>query len=365
MMFFRKTAQPTKEKQNAYITTVADEYLKHSFRKLDDKKLRDSLKGKFASLKYTLSGFDPSNLSYKEKLTLLSVLYDLNIEKLGKKQAVKDLEMVATRIKDRLGVKKAFEKGIQDLPEGVFEMERLEGMTKEGLEDKAKELVSELEKIKSLENRSTEKQTSELSSERDMLEAVLYNISDGVFALDRAGEIITFNKAMEELTGYRLEEVENKNADEFIRIFDASEPIETRFYCAMPDITPEPKGFTKDKITLVTRDGQKKYVKMTSVAIYESRQVNVGCIVTFKDITKEIDLESMKLDFVSMAAHELRTPLTIMRGYLSLLMDEAKDSLKEEYADYLEKTTVSSDQLHVLIENLLNISKIERGTLVL
>jgi signal transduction histidine kinase len=71
----------------------------------------------------------------------------------------------------------------------------------------------------------------------------------------------------------------------------------------------------------------------------------------------------MKLDFVSMAAHELRTPLTSIRGYLSVLQEEIGEKLDRDQRSFLDKAFISSSQLAALVENLLSVSRIERGAL--
>lgn len=365
-MFFKNSAQKKEsEQKNAFITMLSDAYLQSALKEIDDEVVRNAVKGKFASLKYTLSGFDSSGLSYKEKLKLIDLLYDLDIQNSGPIESKKRLERIGLQIKERLGVEAAFLSGIDDLPEGIFDLHRIKGLSREDLEQKVERLLFELEKSHSIADKSVAENISELVAERDILETILYNTSDGVFALDRNGKIITFNNSMETLTGYSLSEVENKSADEYIRFFDDKIPLDTSEYCSMPGTAPNRKAFSKEKITIVKRNGEKRYAKMTSATISEGRSINIGCVVTLKDITKDIELETMKLDFVSIAAHELRTPLTAMRGYLSLLKDEIKKDLDEEHAAYLDKVAISTDQLYVLVENLLNISRIERGNLEL
>lgn len=365
-MLFKKTAQK-EEKQNksAYISTLADSYLQFTLKLLEDQKVKDAIKGKFPNLKYTLTGYDPSDLNYEDKVNLIAELFNLSVKERGMSPAKEDLEKLGLQVKDRLGVIDAFNEGIKDMPKGVFEVHKIDGLNAEELREKLKQCVYELEKAKTTGNESLTSTTTELVAEKEVLESILYNTSDGIYALDRQGKIITFNKAMEDLTGYTFDEVNLKPADEIIRIFDESNPLETRLYCALPGSTPQKNVYTNDKITLVARNGGKKYVKMNSTVATEAKDINIGCVVTLKDITKDIELETMKLDFVSIAAHELRTPLTAMRGYLSFLKDDIKKDLDEMHAAYLDKTAVAADQLYVLIENLLNISRIERGTLVL
>jgi signal transduction histidine kinase len=72
----------------------------------------------------------------------------------------------------------------------------------------------------------------------------------------------------------------------------------------------------------------------------------------------------MKLDFVAIAAHELRTPLTVVRGYLDLVNASPEISrLTVMNIEYLERAMVGVAQLSNLINNILNVSRIERGTM--
>ena len=72
----------------------------------------------------------------------------------------------------------------------------------------------------------------------------------------------------------------------------------------------------------------------------------------------------MKLNSVSMAAHELRTPLTSIRGYLSVFQEE-DITLNDEQKMFLKRISIASDQLVALVENLLNITRIEKGVMAL
>lgn len=77
---------------------------------------------------------------------------------------------------------------------------------------------------------------------------------------------------------------------------------------------------------------------------------------------KEVD--AMKDEFISMASHELRTPVTVIRGYATMMLEEAqKLGFNQEAKDYLSIIDVSSERLNNLIEDLLNVSRIEQGRL--
>lgn len=76
---------------------------------------------------------------------------------------------------------------------------------------------------------------------------------------------------------------------------------------------------------------------------------------------KEVD--QMKDEFISMASHELRTPVTVIRGYIEMILDGGEKLSKEEEKEYLSIINVSTERLGTLIEDLLNVSRIEQGRL--
>jgi two-component system phosphate regulon sensor histidine kinase PhoR len=104
-------------------------------------------------------------------------------------------------------------------------------------------------------------------------------------------------------------------------------------------------------------------VDLVTGKIAEGTQNNLGCILTMHDITKEQELEKMKLDFVSMAAHELRTPITAIKDYLHVFIRNYKTILNTEQVNVLDKISIATTRLVSLVENLLNVTKIEKGTL--
>lgn len=72
-------------------------------------------------------------------------------------------------------------------------------------------------------------------------------------------------------------------------------------------------------------------------------------------------LESMQVDFVSMTSHELRTPITSLIGYLNTLNQEARDKLTNDQKEFLDRSIVSAQQILAIVNNILNVSKVERG----
>ena len=210
--------------------------------------------------------------------------------------------------------------------------------------------------------RETRKLINRLTAERNKMSVTVSGIADGVFAVDDQGKIVLFNLAMAKMLDVVQDDVIGKYSDEIIKMVDEEEEKLSIINLLPKETVFEDKIVTIKKNVRITRkDGGIVFVDITSSTIAENEDINLGAIVTLHDVSKEHELEEMKLDFVSMAAHELRTPLTSIRGYLSVLLEELKGKVDNEKISFIQKAFISSTQLATLVENLLSVSRIERG----
>ncbi len=205
------------------------------------------------------------------------------------------------------------------------------------------------------------KEREVLSAERNKLSVIVSGITDAVIAVDLSRKIIIFNPAAEGLTGYTQEEVLGRPIEEVIRLFEEGEELLPTYYCPVNNTNIE--GISVSKKSVVVMGKKKGYASLVAGQIKDGSSVNLGCILTLHNSTEEMNLEKMKLDFVSMAAHELRTPLTSVRGYISILQNEVK--MDAEHRQFLDRSMIAAMQLNDLVENLLSVSKIERGALAI
>lgn len=199
-------------------------------------------------------------------------------------------------------------------------------------------------------------ETALIEAERGKLNSVLNSMTDGVFALDRSGRIILFNKAACELTGRTIGEVAGQLAEKVMPFRSGGELVMTRFLAlgGSADKTGEWEG-----LELYRADGHSLYVNVQAVVLKDDPN-GIAALVTFHDLTKSHQLEEMKIDFVALAAHELRTPLTEIKGYLDILNTEAKGLTKAQ-KKFLTQAIASASDLGNLMHNLLNVSRIEHG----
>ena len=87
----------------------------------------------------------------------------------------------------------------------------------------------------------------------------------------------------------------------------------------------------------------------------------LGRIITLRDVTRETEVDRMKTEFVSTVSHELRTPLTAIKGYLDLMLDGQAGHITPTQREFLALAGESTDRLTTLINDILDISRIEAG----
>ncbi len=226
------------------------------------------------------------------------------------------------------------------------------------------DLNLQLQKQHGLIEREVVKRTQELSIERNKLSLTLASITDAVITVDLDNRIVVFNKSAEKLLDISSQEVLGRNIDEIIDVHENNMEIPTQRYVPSHDDSLEGVVFTGNALKVVCKD-REVYVNLVSSHITDDRQVKMGYIISMHDVSEERRLEEMKIDFVSMAAHELRTPLTVIRGYASMLQDETAKQLSDEQREYMNRMIISINNLENLINNLLNVSRIERSLLKL
>ena len=108
-------------------------------------------------------------------------------------------------------------------------------------------------------------------------------------------------------------------------------------------------------------NAEEHYFQPTAVPILNKWKQMTGVIVVLNDVTFQLEQDEMKREFISTVSHQLKTPLTSVRMALHILLEEKIGSLTPKQADLLIAAREDSDRLHGMIENLLDISRIESG----
>lgn len=214
-------------------------------------------------------------------------------------------------------------------------------------------------------NEELQKEKDEVTADKNRLTVILSGITDGVVAVDPDRKIVSLNQAAESLFGLKADQIIGQRINEVINVFVNKDRVDVDIYCPIEPDKSQQTVFQKNNLRIeilpeLNSEQKQVFADIMTGNITSGSKSNLGAILTFHNVTKEAELEEMKLDFVSMAAHELRTPLTSIKGYLSVFMQENKGKFNEEQMGFLNRINIASQELSALIENLLNVSKIER-----
>jgi signal transduction histidine kinase len=180
----------------------------------------------------------------------------------------------------------------------------------------------------------------ERDAEATRMRAILLSIADGVVVGDRMGRVLLANAAAELLLGIRADRFIGRSLAELPGV-GASTPTEG---AAVQQICVGDHTLRAHFAPVLTNNGEW-----------------LGSIVIYHDMTHEALAERHRNEFVAMASHELRTPLTAMRGYIDLLLLGTAGPLNESQQAFLTIIKTNATRQIDLIEDLLDMSKIEAG----
>ena len=116
------------------------------------------------------------------------------------------------------------------------------------------------------------------------------------------------------------------------------------------------QNYTTRGYFLVNLQGQKKPVAFKVITAHSPKNER---IVTFYDITSELEAESEQAEFISTASHEMRTPVASIEGYLGLALNPKTATIDERAKKYLEEAHKSSQHLGKLFRDLLDVTKLD------
>ncbi len=180
--------------------------------------------------------------------------------------------------------------------------------------------------------------------EASKVRAILQSIADGVIVVDRENRIILANPASQQILGMAREELEGRFTHELPGLF-------------------QPGGlFAQENPRFELMD---RYINVSSTPVVTDAGEMLGRVYVLRDITREVEADRAKSEFISTVSHELRTPLTSIKGYVDLILLGSVGEITPMQRNFLEVVRSNSNRLVDLINDLLDISRIETGRIVL
>ena len=187
--------------------------------------------------------------------------------------------------------------------------------------------------------------------ERKKIRAMLESMVDGVLMTDQNDEILVMNQAAKKILHVSRKEdsVTKKYFQDTLGFYPFRLTKGLVHKTALQaTIKEEIKVFDKTLHSIVS-------------PVYDPEGNQTGTVVVLRDITDQKEMEERKSDFLSVISHELRTPLASIGGSLDLVLDNVVGAINEKQRRYLELAKDSCHKLNIVIDDLLDISKFEKG----
>ena len=205
----------------------------------------------------------------------------------------------------------------------------------------ASELAGALERFELMEA---------LVDERTHLFDIVDRSSDAIFTISRDGAVETWNPAMEQITGYRVDELGGLGLAQ-VRPHDAT-GAEVHFE---RHVEAGGEGLPGD-VVILTRSGAHRLLSCSYATTVGTPS---SLVVVARDVTRQREVEQMKDDFVATISHELQTPLTTIMGFTDLLLAEPETLSSGSQREALGIIRKGTRRLGRLISNLLELSVVE------
>ncbi len=203
---------------------------------------------------------------------------------------------------------------------------------------------------------------------QDITFAVANASNDGIIIINPEHKISFVNKVLKRWLNWSdintnkwIGETDKKAYKEFLEISEQQTILESLFKSVEGK-----QNLIAESIDIKLKNPIYKYMNIYTAPIYHKTEGYKGRVWIIDDQTKEKKIEKAKTEFISIASHQLRTPLTAIRGYLSMITDDQEllKQLDDDTKEFIEAANEGAVRLADIVEDLLNISRLEMGTTV-
>ena len=218
----------------------------------------------------------------------------------------------------------------------------------------AREITTMSQKLKAFRDLNVGK----VIIEKQRSEAIVQSIADGIIVVDSELKIIALNPIAASVANVKSMLATNNH---FLDVFDNRQLYRHLKHTAETGTPPK----IENDILTVEKEQKIQYYKFAITPVITEAEEVVGAILLLQDVTKLKELDNLKSEFVATASHELRTPLTGMSMSLNLLSETTEGKLSESELELLETAVEDVERLRSLVNDLLDLSKIESGKIEL
>ena len=216
------------------------------------------------------------------------------------------------------------------------------------------ELIASFNEMAEKLERYEEQNIEELTAEKAKLETLVSTIADGAVLLDMDMQIVLVNPTARRLFGWEGKAVEGSN---LLRLLPS--PVQAEITRPLYQIA---KGELREgaEFRIALKDPVDRTVRILLTTVLDLSRENVkGLAMTVQDITREAELNEAKSQFISNVSHELRTPLFNIKSFIETLHEYGEDLSVAEQREFLETANRETDRLTRLVNDVLDLSRLE------
>lgn len=212
-----------------------------------------------------------------------------------------------------------------------------------------RKLLLESERLK----KEREENLLELASSKSRLKTILESITDGVLVVNKFAEVVYYNNASLKLLGFEEIKIGERILEKL------PEAIKEKV-----DIYLQPgSDITKSRtVQIEINNGSQIFIEAVCSPVLHPDESFAGVVIVLNNITEFKKIEIIKNQFVSMVTHELKAPIAAVSGFIKLILDKSFNLTKEQQEDYLKRSGVRLTGLLDLVNDLLDISRMETKT---
>ncbi len=201
------------------------------------------------------------------------------------------------------------------------------------------------------------KEAQSLRNGKERIDNIVHHMADGMVVLGPKGEILMANPIAESLLGITKQDIGKP----------IKEVVKSEHLLSLVKSMPQGKEgvIEKDIELFSTAEATKRVLRTSSAVLADPDGNTVGMVTTLNDITKQKELDNLKNTFVANVSHELRTPLVSMEKSLSLIITKTAGEINKDQEQFLSIAQRNLKRLTLLINDLLDLSKLEAGKLQL
>lgn len=219
-----------------------------------------------------------------------------------------------------------------------------------------KELIQAFNDMSLRLHQYEEQNIGQLTLERNKFEAVLMSIMNGVVVCDNYDNVVLVNNAAKKMLEIEDEQILNTK----IQLYCDTDG-ELCFKEKIEQFKDTPLDIMENKPLEFNIEVDNKVIKSVISPMFSKNQDYVGYVIVLIDVTKEVEIDKMKSNFISNVSHELRTPVTVLRTYIDTLYNHSDDFDEKTNKEFFEVINKEAARLQKMVNDILDFSRLEAG----